>query len=140
MHTESGLKGLRKAQLIVILTGMAVTFSESATNAEMIELILAEQAKQDRATPETSQDSEASGEHTHASAEETPATDNPCTDEHKADDSSDISDSLIVRARHKTGFYRCGRFWPHDGRKIALSELSDNEIAALRAEKNLIVE
>lgn len=50
------------------------------------------------------------------------------------------SATLTIRAKHQTGFYRCGRFWPHDGREIALSELSEKEVAALKAENNLIVE
>ena len=112
MHTEKELKALRKGELKKLLQGMGVAFPESATNAEMIELIMAEEKK----------------------LAEPPA------EVREIEISGTIGGTLTIKAKHKTGFYRCGRFWPHEGREIALSELSEKEVAALQAEKNLIVE
>lgn len=49
-------------------------------------------------------------------------------------------DTFIIRAKSKAGFYRCGKFWPFEGRTVQADQLSDTEIKRLKAERNLIVE
>lgn len=88
-------------------------------------------------------------------AQERLALDKP-DDSDSADQSDSSNDSLVtpettelkaqtvtgyrISAVAESGFFRCGKFFPHEGRDIAADQLSDNELATLRAEKNLTVE
>lgn len=133
MHTRKDLKGLSKAELVLIIGAMGdVAFSESATKDELINLILAQEEK--NADPP----GDVTGEPT-TEAVPDDVTEKPPTEVVPEVEERSVT-TLTIRAKHESGFYRCGRFWPHAGREIALSELSDQQVAALMAEPCLIVE
>lgn len=47
---------------------------------------------------------------------------------------------LNVRALPEAGFFRCGRFFPHQGVSLPVEELTEQEVARLMAEANLVVQ
>lgn len=47
---------------------------------------------------------------------------------------------LRISGLPSKGFFRCGRFWPHEGVDVEAGELSEEQIKILRAEKFLKVE
>lgn len=47
---------------------------------------------------------------------------------------------LNVRALSEAGFFRCGRFFPHQGVSLPVEELTEPEVASLMAEANLVVQ
>jgi len=51
-----------------------------------------------------------------------------------------MSKKLHVRAVPENGFWRLGRFWPHQGVEVAASEFSEDDLARLKSEKLLTVE
>ena len=58
------------------------------------------------------------------------ATGNPPTDQGK---------TLTIKAVAEAGFYRCGMFFPHEGRTLSVDDLSERQLDQLRAEPNLVV-
>lgn len=60
----------------------------------------------------------------------------------KKDQTVAVSDVtiLFVRARPAGGFRRCGFFFPPEGVGIEAAALTDEQVAILRAEPNLLVE
>jgi len=46
---------------------------------------------------------------------------------------------LKIVSRSLQGFRRCGREWTAEGTTVPLSELSEDEVAQLRAEPQLVV-
>ena len=115
MSTEKELKAMTKAELKECLEALAKEleqdFPTSGTNDELQERIM---TAQEMLALKQSQ-----GE---------------------GSDDEDDAESYFIRAKSKTGFYRCGKFWPHEGRKIKAAMLSDDQVSQLKAETNLIIE
>ncbi|MCW7552590.1 hypothetical protein NX722_07990 [Endozoicomonas gorgoniicola] len=129
MSTEKELKALRKGELQTMLKGLSEQLGEefptSGTNNELIERILNTQdmlALDEDEQEETETLTDSRGEQSTESEPEA------------------TSDTYHIRAKSKTGFYRCGKFWPHEGRTIKAEMLSDDQISQLKAETNLIIE
>ena len=117
MSTEKELKAMNKAELKERLEALGKAleqdFPTSGTNDELRDRIVT--AQEMLAQKQDQESAEVEGDSTGESY-------------------------FIIRARAKTGFYRCGKFWPHEGRKIKAGLLSDDQIKQLKAEKHLIVE
>lgn len=47
---------------------------------------------------------------------------------------------LNVRALPEAGFFRCGRFFPHQGVSLPALDFTEEEVASLMAEANLVVQ
>lgn len=47
---------------------------------------------------------------------------------------------LNVRALPEAGFFRCGRFFPHQGVSLPTLDFTEQEVVSLMAETNLVVQ
>ncbi|WP_330925247.1 HI1506-related protein [Candidatus Sororendozoicomonas aggregata] len=67
----------------------------------------------------------------------------PATSSDKKADNQDNNQPparvYTISAVAEAGFYRCGLFFPHEGRQISGDDLSDKQLAQLKAEPNLVV-
>lgn len=131
---EKGTAAELNAALDVLSKVIGEKLPKNGTNADKVNRIL---EAQQRVEAMASDDQESG----HADGEEQPTPDAGIKDSAPTTAATAATPtSYRIRALSTQGFYRCGKFWPYEGREIAADQLSDKELTTLTAEKQLTVE
>lgn len=135
MHTKKQLLSINKADLIIMLAGLAEQLgeelSEDGNKEAVVQRILdAEQKLAAQGSTNQEDAGEQDGTTNGKDSVDAPGAD-------RADKTTPDTRPVFVKAVPKAGFYRCGKFIPHEGAEFQLTQA---EYERMEDDHNLVVE